>query len=148
MGHMVEHAAYAFHAGACLLKRGVIYDEAVRVVLLLGILLTDYAHEADGHAEKKFPPVHGRAVVHPVEAVLARLEQSMEFVGIERADAFMAHAEQAQQHYQQRGGNSLLLLHFQAAERPGQLKAAEECDNICVHAILLEEYVVYLVDIV
>jgi hypothetical protein len=72
----------------------------------------------------------------------------MEFVGIERADAFMAHAEQAQQHYQQRGGNSLLLLHFQAAERPGQLKASEECDNICVHAILLEEYVVYLVDIV
>ena len=57
--------------------------------------ITDYAHEADGHAEQQFPPVHGRAVVHPVEAVLARLEQSIKTVRIERSDAFMVHAEQA-----------------------------------------------------
>ena len=97
--------ADAFHAGACLLKRGVINNEKVHVILLLGILLTDNAHEANGHGE------------------------------------------QVQQHYYQRGGNILLLLHFQAAECSGQLKKYEENDNIWVHAILLEEYVVFLVNI-
>ena len=76
--------AYAFHAGASLLKSGVIHNDTVRVFLLL----TDNAQEANGHGE------------------------------------------QVQQHYYQRGGNILLLLHFQAAERPGQMKTSEESDNI------------------
>ena len=59
----------------------------------------------------------------------------------------MAHSEEAQQHYQQRGRDALLLLHFQVPQRLRKVKMAEKTDNICVHAILLAKNVVYLVNI-
>ncbi len=47
------------------------------VLLRVILLLTDNAYEVYDHAEQQFPLFHVRAVVHPVEAVLARIEQSM-----------------------------------------------------------------------
>ena len=59
----------------------------------------------------------------------------------------MAHSEEAQQHYQQRGRDALLLLHLQVPQRLRKVKMVEKIDNICVHAILLAKNVVYLVNI-
>ena len=59
----------------------------------------------------------------------------------------MAHSEEAQQHYQQRGRDTLLLLHLQVPQRLRKVKMVEKTDNICVHAILLAKNVVYLVNI-
>lgn len=59
----------------------------------------------------------------------------------------MAHSEEAQQHYQQRGRDALLLLHLQVPQPLRKVKMVEKIDNICVHAILLTKNVVYLVNI-
>ena len=56
-------------------------------------------------------------------------------------------SEEAQQHYQQRGRDALLLLHLQVPQRLRKVKMVEKIDNICVHAILLAKKVVYLVNI-
>ena len=92
-------------------------------------------------------PIHRGSVVHPVKAVLTRLEQSVELVRVETSDTLMAHSEEAQQHYQQRGRDALLLLHLQVPQPLRKVKMVEKIDNICVHAILLAKNVVYLVNI-
>ena len=66
---------------------------------------------------------------------------------VETSDTLMAHSEEAQQHYQQRGLDTLLLLHLQVPQRLRKVKMVEKTDNICVHAILLAKNVVYLVNI-
>ena len=71
------------------------------------------------------------------KAVLTRLEQSVELVRVETSDTLMAHSEEAQQHYQQRGRDTLLLLHLQVPQPLRKVKMVEKIDNICVHAILL-----------
>ena len=65
----------------------------------------------------------------------------------ETSNALVAHTEEAQQYYQQRGRDALLLLHFQVSQRLRKVKMIEKIDNICVHAILLAENVVYLVNV-
>ena len=59
----------------------------------------------------------------------------------------MAHSEEAQQHYQQRGRDALLLLHLQVPQSLRKVKMVEKIDNICVNAILLAKNIVYLVSI-
>ena len=59
----------------------------------------------------------------------------------------MAHSEEAQQHYQKRDREALLLLHLQVPQPLRKMKMVEKIDNICVHAILLANNVVYLVNI-
>ena len=66
---------------------------------------------------------------------------------VETSDTLMAHSEEAQQHYQQRGRDALLLLHLQVPQPLRKVKMVEKIDNICVHVILLAKNVVYLVNI-
>ena len=70
------------------------------------------------------------------KAVLTRLEQSVELVRVETSDTLMAHSEEAQQHYQQRGRDALLLLHLQVPQRLRKVKMVEKIDNICVKGII------------
>lgn len=58
----------------------------------------------------------------------------------ETSNALVTHAEEAQQHYQQRGRDALLFLHLQESQRLRKVKTTEKIDNICVHAILLAAY--------
>ena len=83
-------------------------------------------------------PRSTRPVTH-AKAVLTRLEQSVELVRVETSDTLMAHSEEAQQHYQQRGRDALLLLHLQVPQRLRKVKMVEKIDNICVHAIFWQK---------
>ena len=66
-------------------------------------------------------PRSTRPMTH-AKAVLTRLEQSVELVRVETSDTLMAHSEEAQQHYQQRGRDTLLLLHLQVPQRLRKVK--------------------------
>ena len=65
----------------------------------------------------------------------------------ETPTALVTHAGEAQQHCQQRGRDALLFLHLQVSQRLRKVKTIEKIDNIYVHAILLAENVVCLVNI-
>ena len=58
---------------------------------------------------------------------------------LQSSDTLMAHSEEAQQHYQQRGRDALLLLHLQVPQRLRKVKMVEKIDNICVHAIFWQK---------
>ena len=81
------------------------------------------------------------------KAVLTRLEQSVELVRVETSDTLMAHSEEAQQHYQQRGRDALLLLHLQVPQPLRKVKMVERLIMSAFMRVFFAENVVNLVNI-
>ena len=81
------------------------------------------------------------------KAVLTRLEQSVELVRVETSDTLMAHSEEAQQHYQQRGRDALQLLHLQVPQPLRKVKMVERLIMSAFMRVFFAENVVNLVNI-
>lgn len=71
VGNMVKYATDAFNAEACLLQSRIIYDVALGLFRILGILFPENSKETYCHAKKQGAPVHRLTVEHTVVAVLA-----------------------------------------------------------------------------
>ena len=127
--------------GQVVMKKNVFLSMVISIAVWGGDFHTRFCERVRVKLPRStWPVTHAKAV-------LTRLEQSVELVRVETSDTLMAHSEEAQQHYQQRGRDALLLLHLQVPHRLRKVKMVEKIDNICVHAILLAKNVVYLVNI-